>query len=191
MKLRLTGGTAAGRVLRAPEGLGTRPALARVRDSLFNILAPNLEGATLLDCFAGTGSLAFEGLSRNAAHAVCVDLSPACIEVIRENAAMLGWTDRVTAISASAFAIPRLSEIRVEQFDIVFVDPPYPIYDSEEENLQQMLRELAATSWIHPETLFIAEYRTRDDWTPDPGRFSVYRRKKYGQTSLAFFTPIG
>jgi 16S rRNA (guanine966-N2)-methyltransferase len=186
--LKLTGGTANGRALKTPEGLDTRPALARVRESLFNILMRDIPGAVILDTFAGSGALAFEALSRDAEHAVAVELSQNCLEIIRENAELLGWSDRCTSIHTSAFDAPNHPEVTSRTFDVVFVDPPYPLYNDPEtrQAISDMMNALVDNGNTNRETIFIVEHRTKDPFVPDGDRWQVDRTKKYGQTSLSF-----
>src|SRR5204863_7147718 len=91
---RLTGGVAKGRRLFSVPGMDVRPALARMRISVFEILKPRLEGATVVDLFAGTGSLGLEALSRGAGRALFFDLDKRSLEVIGKNLERLGFADR-------------------------------------------------------------------------------------------------
>lgn len=125
--MRVIAGEAHGRRLRAPRGLLTRPATARVRASIFSRLAARTElaDARVLDLFAGSGSLGLEALSRGARHAVFVDSSRAAAAVIRDNLRALGLEARAEVISADvARALAQLGA-RGERFDLVFVDAPY------------------------------------------------------------------
>ena len=124
--MRVIAGEAHGRRLRAPRGLETRPATARVRASIFSRLAARTElaGARVLDLFAGSGSLGLEALSRGAARAVFVDSSRAAAAAIRGNLRVLGLEARAEVVAASVErAIAALT--RGARFDLVFVDAPY------------------------------------------------------------------
>ena len=91
--MRIIAGIARGRRIESPAGWSTRPTLDRVRESLFNILAPRVPGAAFLDLFAGTGANGLEALSRGAVRAVLVDNDPAALAVIRRNTTLCGFTD--------------------------------------------------------------------------------------------------
>jgi len=94
---RIIGGQGKGRRLKAPKGLATRPTGARVRQTLFDILAPRLPGCRFLDAFAGAGAVGLEALSRGAARAVFVDSDPEAVDAIRANLALTGLADRAMA----------------------------------------------------------------------------------------------
>ena len=123
---RIIGGAAKGRRLKAPSGEVTRPTAARVRQSLFDILAPEIPGSRFLDAFAGTGAVGLEALSRGAAKVVLVDRNGAAVETARENArALAGEGGSVQVFRQDArTAIVALAE-QGFRFDLVFLDPPY------------------------------------------------------------------
>jgi 16S rRNA (guanine966-N2)-methyltransferase len=122
--MRIVGGHLGGRVLRAPHGAATRPTSEKVREALFQILAHrvDLDGARVLDLFAGSGSLGIEALSRGAAHATFVDSGRAALTAIRANLAELGLADRAEVIAGDAVAAAARS---ATPYTVVFVDPPY------------------------------------------------------------------
>jgi 16S rRNA (guanine966-N2)-methyltransferase len=125
--MRVIAGEAHGRRLRAPRGLMTRPATARVRASIFSRLAArtDLNGARVLDLFAGSGSLGLEALSRGALRAVFVDSSRAAATVIRDNLRVLGLEARAELIVTGVERAIAMLRARGERFDLVFVDAPY------------------------------------------------------------------
>lgn len=121
--LRVIAGQYRHRVLNFPEGLGVRPTHDRVRETLFNWLAPSIEGAVCLDLFAGSGALGFEALSRGASRVVMVESERAVSSTIKDNAAALGVTDALVNIQGAFPAVGyRIGE---SAFDILFLDPPY------------------------------------------------------------------
>jgi 16S rRNA (guanine(966)-N(2))-methyltransferase RsmD len=111
-----------GRKLHAPAGRGTRPTSDRVREALFSILG-QLEGARVLDLFAGSGALALEALSRGAAEATLVDAAEAAIAAIERNVRALGVEADVRRMKATVFLERARRDGR--QYDLVFLDPPY------------------------------------------------------------------
>lgn len=123
--MRIIAGEGGGRRLRAPRGRNTRPTSDRVREALFNILAPHIAGSRFLDLYAGSGAVGLEALSRGAAEAVFVEKHPQATEVIRRNIENLRLTGRATVYQAdvNAFVNERLP--RLGSFRIVFLDPPY------------------------------------------------------------------
>jgi 16S rRNA (guanine966-N2)-methyltransferase len=125
--MRVIAGEAHGRRLRAPRGLATRPATARVRASIFSRLAARTEisGARVLDLFAGSGSLGLEALSRGAQQAVFVDSSRAAATAIRDNLRVLGLEERAQVLVADVERAIALLGARHARVDLVFVDAPY------------------------------------------------------------------
>lgn len=111
--------------MKAPQGAGTRPTADRVRETIFNILGQRLEGEAVLDLYAGSGALGLESISRGASRAVLVERDRSAASICSENAASLGWSDRVEVIRSEVpAALERLGRTPA-RFALVFVDPPY------------------------------------------------------------------
>src|ERR1700744_1989870 len=126
--MRVIAGKYRSRVLEAPRGLDTRPTSDRLRETLFNVLAPRIHGAVFLDLFAGSGAVGLEAISRGAASVSFVEQAPAALGVLRANLAHLGIDSgfRIHAGSVRTFlanAIKKSGDC--ERYDIVFLDPPY------------------------------------------------------------------
>src|SRR5947207_455421 len=118
--MRVIAGEFRSRRLKTLPGQALRPTPDRLREALFNILAPRIAGATFLDAYAGSGAVGIEALSRGAAHATFIEKHAAAVELIRENLASLALEDRATIVRAAATtALPG------HQADIYFLDPPY------------------------------------------------------------------
>ncbi|MEZ5978650.1 MAG: 16S rRNA (guanine(966)-N(2))-methyltransferase RsmD [Planctomycetota bacterium] len=122
--MRVIAGSLRGRRIAAPPGLGTRPMLDRVREAIFSTLAPWLDGAAVLDLFAGSGAMSIEALSRGAAHAVLVERDPKVRAVCAANLAELGIEERAELRGGDALSA---SERAGGPFDVVFVDAPFPM----------------------------------------------------------------
>jgi 16S rRNA (guanine966-N2)-methyltransferase len=123
--LRVSGGSARGRRLKAPRG--ARPTLGRLKQSLFDMLAWQLPGCRFLDLFAGSGAVGIEALSRGAVRATFVEAAAASVALIRQNLAACDMTGQAEVIKADARqALAKLAERKpAESFDIIFLDPPY------------------------------------------------------------------
>ncbi|MHB1949328.1 MAG: 16S rRNA (guanine(966)-N(2))-methyltransferase RsmD [Gammaproteobacteria bacterium] len=120
-QIRIIGGQWRGRKLQVPNITGLRPTPDRIRETLFNWLAPTIQGAHCLDPFAGSGALAFEALSRGAAHAVMVDQSSEVVKLLQEEAQMLK-AENAEVYRARA---PGQLKLPAKPFDLVFLDPPF------------------------------------------------------------------
>ena len=121
--MRVIAGAYGGRRLRAPAGLDTRPTSDRVREALFSVLGAEVEGARVLDLFAGSGALGIEALSRGAAEATFVDAAEAAIRCVRANLEALGLRALTRRSEAGAFL--RWASAHGHHYDLVFLDPPY------------------------------------------------------------------
>lgn len=120
--IRIIGGSARGIVLHAPQGLSTRPTLGRIRESIFNVLANvGLVDTKVLDIFSGTGAMGLEALSRGAREAVLIDQTTG--KLIRENARRCRVEDRAAVIGKDVFRA--LRSLEGQEFDYIFMDPPY------------------------------------------------------------------
>jgi 16S rRNA (guanine(966)-N(2))-methyltransferase RsmD len=123
---RIIGGSGKGRRLKAPAGDATRPTGARVRQTLFDILAAVVPGGRFLDAFAGGGGVGLEALSRGARRVVLVDESRAAVEAVRANLALMAPApNAVEVLQRDARAALRALRDRGERFDVIYLDPPY------------------------------------------------------------------
>src|SRR5438445_6041525 len=123
--MRVIAGRLGGRRLKAPRGRATRPTSDRVREAIFAMLA-DVEGARVLDLFAGTGALGIEALSRGAAHAVFVERDARALAALRENLAALELgPDAAEVRRVEALAALRSARSAKETYDLLFIDPPY------------------------------------------------------------------
>ena len=121
--MRVIAGEAKGRILVVPRGGGTRAATDRIRETLFAILEPELEGARVLDLFAGAGTLGIEALSRGATHATFVERATDAVKALRGNLVTTNFADRAEVVSANVVAY--LDSRPRGPFDVVFCDPPF------------------------------------------------------------------
>lgn len=188
--MKITGGRYAGRSLVIPKGPRIRPTQTQVRQALFNILGDRLEGARLLDLFAGSGALGIEGLSWGASHATFVDRSGFCIRAIETSLKNLfgqaAW-EFSTLIKADALSAIQKLAMKGKKFDLVLLDPPYGP-DSARKTLSALCRYaiVSEAGWV------VAEQDKRNIFPPDfegpAGRLVSQRIETYGDTALAFYT---
>jgi 16S rRNA (guanine966-N2)-methyltransferase len=184
IKMRIVAGKFKGRAIEGPASLETRPTSDRVRESLFNILAHGianfeLEGARVIDLFAGTGALGLEALSRGAKFCQFVEESAEARGVIRKNADSLGaiglckiWRRDATDLGPSAPQTP---------FQLAFVDPPYGKGLGE-----KALASLVAGEWLVPNAVIVLEESLKAE-VGDIPRLTLLDRRDYGDTSVRFY----
>lgn len=178
-RIRIIAGEWRGRRLPVADVDGLRPSGDRVRETLFNWLAPQLHGTRVLDLFAGTGALGFEALSRGAAEATLVDAHPRVAELLRQNAALLGARGEVMLADARRLlASPPSSP----PYDIVFVDPPFADKDP-----MQLCTLLHQNGWLRDGALVYVEQQSRDA-APAPEPFACLRQKKAGQVQFGLYS---
>lgn len=177
--MRVITGEAKGRRLLSPKSSKIRPALDKVKGSIFNILF-DVSGMTVLDLFAGTGSMGIEALSRGAKHAVFVDDLDAAILLIKKNLKLCGFEKRADVYRSDVItAIKRLSK-QGRSFDIIFVDPPYL------KNLvNSALKALSLGKLTSPSSIIIVEHHPKEP-VGDIEGLTVSDSRKYGQTIITF-----
>jgi 16S rRNA (guanine(966)-N(2))-methyltransferase RsmD len=182
--MRIIAGKYRGRKIKSPTSLATRPTSDRLRETLFNILAPRIEGARFLDLCAGTGAVGIEAVSRGAAHVTFVDQSQKMSALIKENCDALkidsDETDLVTA-DASDFLRQYASKSNYP-FDIIFFDPPYAMdYD--------VLRYVEREALLANDGLVIVEHYKKKELAEELNRLRLFRQVKQGDSVLSFYRP--
>jgi 16S rRNA (guanine966-N2)-methyltransferase len=178
--LRIVGGEARGRPLRAVPGTGTRPTADRVRQSLFDALGQRMDGLRVLDLYAGTGAFALEALSRGARGAVLVESDARACGVIFHNIAALRYDDRCRVLRA---ALPEaLATLRGEQFDLVFSDPPYALRAA-----QATLEALGAHGLLAPGARVVLETDRREPAPAAPVGVRLLDERRYGDTRVLVY----
>jgi 16S rRNA (guanine966-N2)-methyltransferase len=172
--MRIVAGTARGRRLHPPEGDGTRPTSDRVREAVFNSLfsADAIEGALVLDLFAGSGAMGLEALSRGAAFVTFVESSPIALRVLRENIDLLEFGDECTVLPVDAMRYLETAP----RFDLAIFDPPYPF--------DQWPGLLAN---VHAEVIVVESDRVIDLGT----RWASFKQARYAGTVVELARVIG
>lgn len=177
---RIISGQAGGRRLRTPAGGGTRPTSDRVREALFSALESRdaVQGAHVMDLYAGSGALGLEAASRGAASVLLVESDRGAIGVIRANIADVGAAGaRVQAGTVEA-ALDRTPTLA---YDLVLADPPY---DVDEDSLAAVLDLLLTREWLSPDALVVVERSSRSPEPSWPAGLTLEARKDYGETVL-------
>jgi 16S rRNA (guanine(966)-N(2))-methyltransferase RsmD len=172
--MRVIGGEYRSRVLKSIPGLDTRPTPDRLRESLFNILSAEIEGATFADLYAGTGAVGIEALSRGARHAIFVEQSRAAVGVIRQNLKSLGAESRADVRQGKVSAIAA----RIAA-DVVFLDPPY----SAEREYTTVLEVLGASA----PRLCVVQHDVRLKLAERYGALTHTRTVRQGDNCLSFY----
>jgi 16S rRNA (guanine966-N2)-methyltransferase len=182
--MRIIAGTLRSRTLQAPAGLATRPTSDRLRETLFNVLAPRTEGSAFLDLYAGSGAVGIEALSRGAEHAVFVERAPAALKVLSANLTKLGLTTGFTVQPTSVGAYLRRAVTAGTRFDIVFLDPPY---DADEEYVHALGLLGKAQAMLAQDAVVIAEHRRMQRLEDRYGSLARTRLLQQGDAALSFY----
>lgn len=177
-KLRIAGGTARGIPLTEPRGHRLRPTSGLLREAVFNILDDLVEGAAVLDLYAGTGALGIEALSRGAAGATFIDSEAASCQAILQTLARAGLAANATVLRGRLPAA--LASLR-GPFNLIFLDPPYQ--DEEVETL------LALPSLLAPGGLVVYEHASRYNPPERPAGLRLTERRVYGDSAIALYGP--
>jgi 16S rRNA (guanine966-N2)-methyltransferase len=180
--MRVIGGTYRGRRLRGLSGLAIRPTSDRLRETLFNILAPRIRGARFLDICAGSGAVGIEALSRGATAVTFIEQSRSASGIIVANLTALGITSEATTITRDAASALKQLEQGSSQFDTVFFDPPYA-----SEIYAQVMRHLGSGNLLSSGALTIVEHRAKTPPEQKYGRLRMFREVKQGESALAFY----
>lgn len=180
---RIIAGAARGRRLTVPAGRRTRPTSDRAREGLFGTLTAlrgTLQGARVLDLYAGSGAIGLEALSRGAECVLLIESDPAAARVIKANLAVVGMpgarlvTGQVSRVLAAGPGV-------AQPFDVVVADPPYAVTNDE---VTAMLAALSAAGWLAPEAVLAVERASRDEPFGWPAGYEPDRSRSYGEAAF-------
>jgi 16S rRNA (guanine(966)-N(2))-methyltransferase RsmD len=180
---RIIAGRSKGRRLSVPKGLETRPTGARVRQTLFDILAPAMPGCRFLDAFAGSGAVGLEALSRGASRVVLIDTSAVAVAAIRANAQVLSAVGGELQVfrQDARIALPALAE-RGARFDVVYLDPPY-----DADLYEPVIALVGERGLLADDGVLVAEHFHKRALPETIGRLARTREVRVGEHRLAFY----
>ena len=172
--LRVAGGEARGRRLKAPKGI--RPTQGMVKEAIFNLVGPGIDGVHALDLFAGSGAIGIEALSRGAAGVTFVDREPRGLAILRQNLEVLDLKSRSQVVRADVVRWLESSPNELKQAGFVFMDPPYedPVLD----------RALRAIDRVASNATLVVEHSRRQE-LPVLTRMHLDRQRRYGDTMVS------
>lgn len=179
--MRIIAGSAGGIQLQVPKR-GVRPTMDRVKAAIFSSLGGAVNGAHVLDLFAGTGALGIEALSRGASSVLFVEEDPAAISVIEKNLTKTRLTGRIREQDVFTFLNQGTSD---EKFSIIFADPPYETMPAGERFTDKLLAHERLPGLLDTDGVFVLEKRPAE-LLPDSPFWRAMRRKSYGATEVIF-----
>ena len=190
--MRITGGSAARRILKAPKGLAVRPTPDLVKQAVFNSLGGRVVSARVLELFAGTGALSLECLSRGAASAVCVEKSARHAEVLRQNFETAGFSPAALQVRVQdVFTVVAQLAAAGERFDLILADPPYGEKNVNQRSTsfaQRLLDDAALPALLTPEGLLVLGHTKRDTLSL-PDFWQEHRILKHGDSIMRLLRP--
>lgn len=181
--MRVIAGQAKGIKLKSLKGLDTRPTSDRVKESLFNILAPYIEGSKILDLFSGTGNLGIEAISRGASFAYLVEKNKKCFNIIKENITKAKLNSKINILIKDAFiALKEFGKIN-ESFDIIFMDPPYL-----KGFIIPCLQEIHSNNILNDNGFIVIEHDVKDILPEKVQNLVKIKERRYGNTMISFYS---
>jgi 16S rRNA (guanine966-N2)-methyltransferase len=185
--MRVIAGTYKSRILKSLKGLALRPTSDRLRETLFDVLAPSIAGSRFIDLFAGTGAIGIEALSRGASEVIFIENHAPAATLIRHNLESLGINSGVTVLAVDALRGLAMLAARTTSgapaFDHIFLDPPY----AAAADYSRVLEFLGAADLLTPGGIIIAEHRRNFDLPEEPGMLRRFRVLKQGDATLSFY----
>ena len=176
--MRVIAGRFKGRRLQTPSWDGLRPTSDKLRETLFNVLAPRIGGARVLDGYAGTGAVGIEALSRGAAQVTFVDQDRRACALIRQNLERCGLTDGYAIIQRTV--LQAIERLRGEPaFDVILLDPPYAT------DIQDALQHVGEI--VKPDGIVVLEHARKTESPVAPGRLVRTREMRSGDSALTFY----
>lgn len=179
--MRIIAGRFKSRKLSFPRSNKTRPTMDRVKETLFNVLGEQVEGARVLDLYAGCGSLGFEALSRGASSVVFVDSDPHAIRCLQANADTFSVREEVRILKTTVFEALTDCQCSHHAFDIILIDPPYDRYLA-----KKTLLKIYGFDILAPNGILVIEHAAHEQ-LPIAKHIEIITHKKFGQTQLSFF----
>ena len=180
--MRIIAGEFRGRRLLAPDSDTTRPITDRVKQSLFDILAPRIEEARVYDCFAGTGSMGLECLSRGAANATFFEMDRSAIGRLRKNITALDVASQSAIVTQDLFTYFRSKKNLAGKVELVFLDPPYRFLRERAKDLLYLARGIA--SHLAPDAIVVFRHDAGDRLELPP--LARYDEREYGGMMIEF-----
>jgi len=181
--LRVISGYARGKKLKAPSGLHTRPITDMIKEALFNVWGPGIVNASILDLFAGSGSVGIEALSRGAAQAVFVDNDKNAVKVMAENLRICGFDNGYELYHNDVFKAVNTFSRNRRCFDYIYVDPPF----TEDKIFDQIMMVLGQADILARQGALVIRTRRQRELAPSFGKLNQYRKKNYGESTLHYY----
>jgi 16S rRNA (guanine966-N2)-methyltransferase len=180
--MRIISGRAKGRKIISPEGMGTRPTLDRVKESIFDIIQNNVYDTKVLDVFAGTGSLGLEAASRGAKECYLVDKSPDTFKFLKQNIVNLQFEDICKCFNMDSYSALIEFAAKGIVFDLIFIDPPYL-----KDMIPPAIKIIEEKNILAKDGLIVTKIDTKEILFQGTENIVLINHKKYGNTTICFY----
>ncbi len=184
--MRIVAGKYGSRHLKTPGKLRLRPTSDRLRETLFDILGPSVDGSLFIDAYSGTGAVGIEALSRGARRVIFIEIARGAVALLRQNLEMLGASGDAEILHEDVLrGLVRL-HARDERADFLFLDPPY----QDQQEYHGAFELLSHSAPLAPNGIVIIEHRSTFPLPDFDGRLEAYRRVRQGDATLSFYRLI-
>lgn len=180
--MRVISGEYGGRRLKAVSGQNTRPTTDKVKESVFHMIGPYFNGGSVLDLYAGSGSLGIEAVSRGMDEAVLVDADMKAIKTIYSNVEMTKESEKFTVIKNKSFRVLKSLKADERKFDLVLLDPPYA-----KEEIKVDIETMIDYNLLNPDALIVCETDDKTELPEQMKQCVIWKEKKYGNTKVTVY----
>lgn len=181
--MRVIGGKARGKSLKAPKGKNTRPITAMIKEALFNVIGPDVADSSWLDLFAGSGAVGIEALSRGARKVIFIDADKTAADIIRDNLIHCRLEQEAEVYRNDVFRAIRLLQKRSQHFDYIYVDPPF----TNEAIFIPILKDLAESSLLERDGVLVLRTPRRFKVPVEIAGLACRRSDDYGESTLHYY----
>ena len=180
--MRIIAGTAKGKKILSPVGMGTRPTLDRIKESIFNIIQNRTRGAVVVDMFSGTGSLGLEAASRGASKCYLIDMGDTTFKMLQQNVDSLKFNDKCTCLKGDTYKyMQQFAEEKIE-FDLIFIDPPYA-----KDMIPPAIEIIETNGLLRKDGLIVCKIDSSEEVYQGNSTIYLCDLRKYGNTTVLFY----
>lgn len=180
--MRIIAGSAKGRKLLSPVGMGTRPTLDRIKEAIFNIIQNKTRNAVVVDMFSGTGSLGLEAASRGATKCYLIDMGDTTFEMLQNNVDNLKFNDKCKCLKGDTYKYMKQFADEGIVFDLIFIDPPYA-----KDMIPPAIEIISTNSLLRKDGLIVCKIDSSEEIYEGNSIIHLSDSRKYGNTTVLFY----